>query len=204
MSATRTQLPGKNPLSVPCQVMRLVFPTKAQLPDKSPLSAPVMMACQLTRLVVVAWFIWVFVVYTMVWSDKQEILRDLGAMSGHTLERISGLQQTASYLVCLVNILILGVFAVKVWQLIGYYIAGHIFDRPTVSTFRTVAHLAIIMYVIDLIGRLVVFAIVSNGGFAFWFTFFDVMHAAWALCLVLLAEVFSAGAAIAEEHSQIV
>jgi len=178
--------------------------TSTQLPGKSSLSVPLTVACQLTRLVVTAWFIWVLVFFTIFWSDEHQVLHIFSELSGRALGPISRFQQAAGYLVSLVNILILAAFVVKVWQLIAYYIAGHIFDRQAVSTFRAIAYLAIVLYVADLVDRTITFAIVSNGGFTFWFNFYDVMHGAWALCLVMVAEVFSAGAAIAEEYSQIV
>ena len=82
--------------------------------------------------------------------------------------------------------------------------ARDIFDRQAVSTFRALAYLAAVLYVGDIVDRLVTFAIAGNDGFTFWFTFHDVMHGAWVLFLVIVAEAFSAGAAIAEEYSQIV
>jgi len=66
------------------------------------------------------------------------------------------------------------------------------------------AYLAVVLYVVDLVSRMITFAIVSKGGFTFWFHFLDVMHGAWVLCLVIVAEVFSAGTAIAEGYNQIV
>jgi hypothetical protein len=178
--------------------------SQAQLPAGHSLSFPLAIVCQLARLVAAAWIIWALVRVTMIWSDKDAILRLYGRIAGPTLEPMSGLQHASSYLIILIVWAAAAAIVVKLWQLFGHYIAGRIFDRRAVSTFRVLAWTAVAAFTADLVMRPVLFAIVSNGGFAFWSDPNDLLHAAVVLFLVILAEVFSAGAAIADEHSQIV
>ena len=184
--------------------MKRVLIAMATMTDKNSLSVPLTMLCQLTRLVVVAWFIWDFAYTAIFWSDKNEVLRAYSEVAGHALEPISGFQQAAGYSATLMITLTEAVFVVKVWQLFGYYIAGHIFDRQAVSAFRAMAGAAMALYIVSLVMRPIAFAIVSNGGFTLLFWPSDVRHGAMVLLLVILAKIFSVGAAIAEEHSQIV
>ena len=167
------------------------------------LSVPLTMVCHLTRLAVAAWFIWGLVSGTIFWSDKDRILRAFAA-TGHPLESISGIQQAAAYSALLIVSVPAAVFVVKFWRLFAYYIAGHIFDRQAVSTFRAMARVAMAVYVLSLVMRSVELNLLSNGGLTFLFVPDDLLEGAVVLFLVTLAEVFSAGAAIADEHSQIV
>ena len=173
------------------------------LADKNSLSMPLTVVCHLTRLTVAAWFIWSLVSGMVFWSDKDRILRAF-AVDGHALESISGIHQATAYSAILMVSLPAAAFVVQVWRLFGCYIAGHIFDRQTVSTFRAMARMAMAYYVLSRVMRLVVITIVSNGGYIFPFVPDDVLVGVWVLLMVILGEVFAVGAAIAEEHSQIV
>jgi hypothetical protein len=136
-------------------------------------------------------------------SDKTKILHAY-SVAGYAVESISSFQQATGYLLALVSWLTVAGLVVQIWRLFACYIACHIFDRQAVSTFRVMASLAVAVYVVDLVVRHVQFAIMTNGTFRLFFSPGDVMNGAIVLLLVVVAEVFSAGAAIAEEHSQIV
>jgi len=172
--------------------------------DKCSLSLPLMVGCQLVRLAVAVWFIWDLVSSAIFWSNKEEILRTFGTGAGHALKPISGFQQAAGYSVSLVANFTAAILVVKVWRLLGDYIAGHIFDQQAISAFRAMAGVAMVAYVVSIATDQVAVTIVSNGGLTFWFELGDLLDGTMVLILVILAEVFSAGAAIADEHSRIV
>jgi putative transcriptional regulator len=168
------------------------------------LSAPLTIVCQFMRLAMAVWFIWGLAESAILWSDKDKILRVFSAVAGHALEPISDFQQAAGFLAVLVGNLPVAALVILFWRLFGHYIAGRIFDQQAVSTFQAMARVAMAAYFVGLVIDHVALVIVSNGGFHFWFEPSDVWHGSMALFLVILAEVFSAGVAVTDEHRQIV
>ena len=179
-------------------------PEVPQLSDKNSLPAPLAMVCQLARLAVAGWVIWMFVFYTKLWSDKDTIQRVYSEVAGHALEPISGFQQACGYSTTLLTSLASAVLVVKNWQLFGRYIAGDIFSRQAVFAFRAMARMVVVVAIVELVMRWAAFSIVSNGGFTFWFMPNDALDGAIVLGIVIQAEIFSAGVVIADEHKQIV
>jgi len=173
--------------------------------DTSPLSKTLILACQLVRLLMVAWVVMIVVISTLIyWYDKEQLLRNYAAFSGLTVEPISTLQRATAYLVRVIAYVLKAMLVIKVWRLFGHYIAGNIFDRKAVSTFRQAAGLAVAVYVSELVGRHIVLAILTSGHFAFMFWRSDVRYIVMVLFLLVQAQVFSEGAAIADENRQIV
>jgi len=192
------------PVYVPVAAPSAAPPDIADFGNRKPLPVVLILTCQLARLAVAAWVIWMFVLYTNLWSHKSELLRIYGEASGHELGPISPWQQVAGYSTTLLTTLVSSVFVVKNWKMFDYYIAGRIFDRQAVAAFRAMARMAVVMLVVEFVMRFVGCAIVTKGAFAFWFMPGDPLHSAIVLGILTQAEIFSAGAAIADEHSQII
>ncbi|MCL2715693.1 MAG: hypothetical protein FWD68_14180 [Alphaproteobacteria bacterium] len=161
------------------------------------------LTCQLARVGLAAWVIWMFAVYTSAWANKATIMHFYSGVAGHALEPISRLQQAAGYSTTLITSIVNAVLAVKNWQMFSHYIAGRIFDREAVSAFRTMTHMAVAALLVEFVMRFAACAIVSRS-FTFFFDAGDPLRCAFVLGILTQAEILSAGKAIAEEHSQII
>jgi Protein of unknown function (DUF2975) len=161
--------------------------------------------CYLARLIALAWLVWALVRISLIWWDGAQVTQIYARLAAKPLEPMSVGQHLASYCVILLAWAAAAVVVLRFWQLFGHYLGGRIFDAQAVTALTQLGWAAIAAVSIDLAARPVMFAIVSGGaGFRFWSDPNDLLHAAIALFIVIMAHIFEAGVRIDEDNRQIV
>jgi len=173
------------------------------LPDLR-FSYPVWLACHAVRLAAFGWLAWTLGQLLLVWRDPVSLARAYSWRAAHELAPVDPLAYYLSLGVVLADWLITALLVFRVWQLFGRYLSGHIFDRLAVTALRGLGWTALAAVLVDIAARPLVFALVSGGGLSFWGRPDDLLYGSMALFLIVMAEVFTAGTAIAEDNRQIV
>lgn len=166
--------------------------------------------CQLVRVIVALYALWILALVVGFWSDPDRVMRTYSHLLQANIIAIANWQRLAGFGVSLVTFGVTAVACWSVWQLFTGYLAGRIFTVDSALWLRRIGVFGLLAHGLDVLTRPLVFAIVTwhmpGGQRATGITLGpnDLLIAMFLVGLVALAHVFHAAAEIADDNAQIV
>lgn len=161
--------------------------------------------CHVIRWASLAWLGWSVARTAMLWSDPERVGQVYARIAGTTPVTPTALQLDISLAIVVALILMVAVVVVRVWQLFGHYLRGEIFTESAVSIMAHLGWAALAASIADLLARPLLLAVLTGAGNTkLWGDPHDLLHLMVSLLVIVMAQIYRAGVAMAEENRQIV
>ncbi len=169
------------------------------------LSPQLKLACHVIRLGALGWLAWSVVRTGLLWADADRVAGVYARIAGTAPMAQTGLQRGLSLAIVVALILLTAVVVVRIWQLFGFYLRGEIFNDVAVAAMTSLGCAGLFASVSDLLARPLLLAILTGAENArLWGDPNDLLHLMVSLLVLVMAQIFKAGVAMAEENRQIV
>ena len=166
--------------------------------------------CQLVRWLSVFYAGWIFWLIGWFWSDGERVRRAYAFKTKLTLTEPEFWQRAIGYGLNIIDWLLVVAAIYAVWQLMGEYLKGRIFQPGPSLWLRRIGTFGLAAMAVDILFRPILSGVMSlhmpQGArfIAIEFQPNDLLNIMFLLAFVALAHIFKSAAELADDHAQIV
>lgn len=166
--------------------------------------------CHLVRWLSVFYAGWIFWLIGWFWSDGERVRRAYAFKTKLVLTEPEAWQRAIGYGLNMIDWLLVVAAIFAVWQLMGEYLKGQIFQPAPSLWLRRIGTFGLAAMAVDILLRPVLSAVMSlhmpQGArfIAIDFQPNDLLNTLFLMAFIALAHIFKSAAELADEHAQII